>query len=322
MNAIHHHESQLEYSQAVVRIAKSATLAESPVRYNRLTMIACAGADQAIIDYEQGIKTTASQATIMLEPYLCESERNQLKEFEGIILVHNDLDHLDAIYAQAKRWGSSILFSTQATAYLLERNLSLPNDELYCWLSTAETDLDDQLIALPKQRNVGLMLNPDEDSRLVYAISQMIAYVGRVVPTNQIIHDGFTGITSLELADYLAGEYLSFWLKSVQKCYPFALFLGGEQAFVRYYDAIIEHEVREAVASFIHTGATLRDLDRLGNSISIAMARFQDQLHEALEIAIPSLESLAPANRKAGVVDCVTIGYSLFGEMRVVHVSL
>ncbi|NIZ47616.1 hypothetical protein PVA44_06810 (plasmid) [Entomospira nematocerorum] len=322
MNAIHHHESQLEYSQAVVRIAKSATLAESPVRYNRLTMIACAKESDARIDYEQGLQVTSSQAITMLDPYLSPSERDQIQEFEGIILVHNDLDHLDAIYASAKRWGSSILFTTQATAYILQHNLAIPNDDLYCWLSTAETKLSESLIALPKRRNVGLMLNPDEDNRLIYAISHMIAYVGRVVPTNGIINDSFTGITALEVADYLAGEYISFWLKSIQKCYPFALFLGGEQAFVRYYDAIIEHEVREAVAAFIHGGATLRDLDRLGNSISIAMARFQDQLQDALEINIPTLESLAPANRKAGVVDCITIGYALFGEMRVVHVSL
>lgn len=312
---------RMDYSQAVVRITKHTTLAESLVRYNKITVVARPGSK--IIDTSSGgLTIVGTSIPEDLKDYLVEEELNEVRNFYGTIKLHNDLSNLDDIYNEAYMWGVTLIFTSGASRYIMEEHLSIPNQQLYCWLTYTQNELDSYVLDLATRTNVGVMLNQNKDERVLFTLSSMLQFAGRIVPTNAIINDNFAGIAYLDQADYLAERGISFWLKTRQKSYPFALFLGKEQAYTRYYDAIIEHEVREAIASFIHQGASMGQLELLGNTISMALARFTSQMQDNITIDVPQLSSISASNRKAGIVDLVTISYSLFGEVRTVHINI
>jgi hypothetical protein len=322
MKIIESTQPRLDYSQAVVRVQKKKSLSASPVRYNKISVIAAMDEELEVIDSSSGGLALMAESQVDLHQYLSDDEVNQVRDFVGIIKLHNNLDDLDLIYKEAAMWGLSLIFTAKATQYIMDNELPLPNDQLYCWLTLASNEPSDAMLAYAQQSNVGLMLNSAGDERLLYTISRMMEYPARVLLSNSIANDNFSGVTYLQQADFLAQAGVSFWLKTVQKTYPFALFLGGEQAYVRYYDAIIEHEVREEVAAFIASGATMSNLDLLSNCVSMALARFAQQMQSDVTIEVPHLGSMSAGNRRAGIVDYLEIRYALFGEVRSVHISV
>lgn len=309
-----------DYARFTTQVIMSPDLAESPLRYNKITVVATAG--DSIIEASSGGLAVAGSMPVDLTPYLVEEELGELKNFVGIIKLQNDLSQLEEIYHHAERWGVTILFTSGASDYIIENELALPSDKMYCWLTWSDVILVDLASDYAQKNNIGVMINQAKDERLLFAVSRMIQPVGRVNPTNSIVNENVGGVVYVEQAHYLAENGISCWIKSIQKTYPFSLFLGKIQAYAKYYDAIIEHEVREAVAQFVSEGRTMGQLEILRNVITTTLARFIDQLDDDMEIKMPTLESMSTANRNAGIVDFVQISYTLLGELRVVNIII
>lgn len=309
-----------DYARFTTRVTMSPDLAESALRYNKITVVATAG--DTIIDVSSGGLAVAGSMPIDLTPYVAEEELGELKNFVGTIRLQNDLSKLADIYTHAERWGVTILFTSGASDHIRNNQLDLPSDKMYCWLTYSDVTLTDEASQYAQKNNIGVMINQARDERLLYAVSRMIQPVGRVNPTNSIVNENVGGVIYVEQAHYLAENGISCWIKSVQKTYPFSLFLGKIQAYAKYYDAIIEHEVREAVAQFVSEGRTMGQLEILRNIITTTLSRFVDQLDDNMEIKMPTLESMSTANRNAGIVDFVQISYTLLGELRVVNIII
>jgi hypothetical protein len=226
------------------------------------------------------------------------------------------------VYKAAKGWGQTIIFTTSATRNIITGQKDIPSDTLYCWLSHAEPSLPDTTAQWASRSNVGLMLNQAKDSRLLYAISHMMSLEGRVLPTNRIINDNFAGVLNIAEADLLTEKGVSFWFKTVQKTYPFSLFLGKVQAYIKYWQAIIDHNLIETISNFVHEGHTFLHLPTLENRIMATLALFGEQLGDSMEVRIPSFGELTDADRKMGRLNTVSIWYSVMGEIRVIQIEI
>lgn len=320
MEIIENKSALEDYARFTTRVTMSPDLAESALRYNKITVVASPG--ESLIEASSGGLAVAGSMPIDLTPYLAQAELGELKNFVGIIKLQNDLSKLAEIYTHAERWGVTILFTSGASDYIRSNQLDLPSDKMYCWLTYSDVMLTDEVSQYAQKNNIGVMINQARDERVLFAVSRMIQPVGRVNATNSIINENVGGVIYVEQAHYLAEAGISCWVKSIQKTYPFSLFLGKIQAYAKYYDAIIEHEVREAVAQFVSEGRTMGQLEILRNVITTTLSRFVDQLDDEMEIKMPTLESMSTANRNAGIVDFVQISYTLLGELRVVNIII
>jgi hypothetical protein len=321
LNITESNTPMINFSDAVVRVTKTINIARPQAKHNRITMIVTPPEGGTIIDAAGGGLSVDASSPIDLTPYIHPDELNEVRNFVGTIRLHNDLNNLDAIYEKAYFFGLNLLFSSGATTFVRTNELALPNEAFFCWLTHSQDIITDDEMKLTQSQNVGIMLNQAKDERLIYAISRMTEFTDRVISTNQIVNDNFPAIVNRNQADALAGNNISFWLKTIQKSYPFALFLGGTQAYIKYWEAIIEFDVVEAIASFVSDGQTMGNLDLLGNTISVALGRFSNQLSD-FTFAVPQLASMSEANKRAGIVDFVKIEFSVFGEIRIINIVI
>lgn len=314
------HMPTTDYQDVVVRIAKITPLAPARERWNKVSVVVTAPTDGEMFPPEG---QEVNLATYDFAPYTIELERKELPKVDTMVRVYSmaeDTD-LDLLYQHAESYGATIVYLSEASASYLACD-SKPTTTMIQWLTSSATTVSDEYSVYASRASQGVMLDVAREGKLLYALLSLLSMSNAVAHTHQIINNTFAGITSITEAKQAEEKNLSYWFNSTQQVYPDGLFLGGYQAFKVYYDVLVEHRLKEAIAVWIQAGRTMSELLGVQNAMHSVGVEFANQMNPDITMwEVPSLSQLTQAQRISGTLP-VTATYTLLGEVRRVELTI
>lgn len=309
-----------DYQDVVVRVNKIIPLAPARERWNKVSVVVTApvGGKTFPVDGQE-----VNLDTYNFSDHTIELERKELPKMDTMVRIFSldDDTDLDLLYQHASSYGASIVYLSEASASYLAHD-NKPATDMIQWLTSSATSVSDEYITYAGRANQAVMIDVAREGKLLYALLSLLSRSNSIMHTHQIINNTFAGITSITEAKQAEEKKLSYWFNSTQQVYPDGLFVGGFQAFKIYYDVLVEHRLKEAIAVWIQAGRTMSELLGVQNAMHSVGVEFANQMNpDITKWEVPSLSQLTQAQRISGTLP-VTATYELLGEVRRVELTI
>lgn len=311
--------SRSNFRAFVVKVSQTTPLAPVPSRVGNVVVVG--RSEQAILEPIRIVKDVAIPEEIKAIADLAEFSTFESYLYVTAVADGDDLKAvLTSLYQDIDNY--SVIVLTHAVSQLFLEAQAMPSPTI----ATMLTVTDESAVPKGLQQNdhIGVFLDSDLDGKVVMTITAMAQrQSGKPTATNRITNPSYKGITSTTVADLLSAEMFSFWIKSHQKTYPFALFVGGRQLYTILYEMYAIEAVMDAIADLTNQGNSLAEnLELMPATILASIASFLPVLSGSPSIRVASLDSISQSDMVQGIISIEDIQFGFTGEHRQTRVHI
>lgn len=293
----------VDAADVLVKIEKHTLPAPQPRRYTNICVLATKKTGGRDLD---GV--AVSDASTVMQDI---DEYTQLN-FTGMIKLWN-VALTPAIVQAMRGYAESVVVLSGRTADVQTTDFG----DMIVWLT--ETAATTSLDAIALQPYRGVMIDPDKQGKLLYALSALLSEPLRY--TNDIVQPAFHGVNDVALAHALDDAGYSYFFKARDRTWLRGFWLGGQQARAEYADRSVRYDVKQAVAAMIAGGVAYTDANLALIEARILQTlkrnRFVDHVYC---VSVPRNQK--DSDKVRGRVIGISVQYATAQEVRHVYIKL